>query len=214
MLHLIREKRLSSNQYVITILYLSLIIFGYAFPSRVEHMLYLSFVLVASLAAEPKYKVTKHIFIISTVISFILTIIFATDIYYKILLVSLSILVLIHSAFCIVGFLAKSEKITYNEILGLVNCYVIIGFIWAFVYVLLEGVRPGTFAYEQSRESLLDVFISYSFGTLTTFGIGDVTPKSELARRLSITEAMAGQFYFAVIVAYLLNRFVQNRPEA
>ena len=47
-------------------------------------------------------------------------------------------------------------------------------------------------------------FIYYSFVTLTTVGYGDITPVSPPARTLSWLEAMMGQFYIAVLVAFLV----------
>jgi hypothetical protein len=47
-------------------------------------------------------------------------------------------------------------------------------------------------------------FTYYSFATLTTLGMGDITPKSPLARTLSWLEAVLGQIYLAVLVARLI----------
>jgi hypothetical protein len=207
MMQLLKSTRASGNQHIALCLYLVLILFGELFPKTAEHFLYLSTVIVAALITESKYKATKHVFIVSVIIAFVVATMLTTDIYYKVALISLCIIVLVHSATSTIGFLGKSKTVSLNEILGLVNCYVIIGLTWALSYVLLEALRPESFSHEPSRESLLDVFISYSFATLTTSGVADVAPQTEFARRLSITESMAGQFYFALIVAYMLNKF-------
>jgi hypothetical protein len=61
---------------------------------------------------------------------------------------------------------------------------------------LAEALKlPGT------REPVL---IYYRFVTLTTVGYGDITPVSPPARTLTWLEAMMGQFYIAVLVAFLV----------
>jgi len=47
-------------------------------------------------------------------------------------------------------------------------------------------------------------FTYYSFATLATLGMGDITPRSSLARTLSWIEAVLGQIYLAVLVARLI----------
>jgi hypothetical protein len=46
----------------------------------------------------------------------------------------------------------------------------------------------------------------FSLTTITTAGFGDVTPASDPARALAMVEAIAGQFYIAVLVAELIGK--------
>jgi len=46
--------------------------------------------------------------------------------------------------------------------------------------------------------------VYYSFVTLTTVGYGDITPVTPLVRALTCLEAIAGQFYLAVLIARLV----------
>jgi hypothetical protein len=48
--------------------------------------------------------------------------------------------------------------------------------------------------------------------TLATLGYGDFVPKSEIARGLTIIEAVAGQLYLAVMVARLVSLYVTRPP--
>jgi hypothetical protein len=83
---------------------------------------------------------------------------------------------------------------------------------------MIDRFRPGSFQFGPSlsgsaHPANLDhpVLTYYSFITLTTVGYGDVTPVSAAARTLSWMEAIAGQFYVAVIVAGLVSLFVANK---
>jgi hypothetical protein len=46
----------------------------------------------------------------------------------------------------------------------------------------------------------------FSFVTLTTVGYGDITPAGDTARALAMIEAVAGQFYLAVLIAELVGK--------
>jgi hypothetical protein len=48
----------------------------------------------------------------------------------------------------------------------------------------------------------------FSFVMLTTVGYGDVTPGRDTVRSLAMVEAVAGQFYLAVLVADLVGKRV------
>jgi uncharacterized membrane protein len=48
-------------------------------------------------------------------------------------------------------------------------------------------------------------FAYYSFATLTTTGFGDVTPAVGVSRGISVLEAVAGQFFLAILIARLVS---------
>lgn len=47
-------------------------------------------------------------------------------------------------------------------------------------------------------------FIYYSFTALTSTGFGDITPTSVPSRAMCLLEAIAGQFFLAVLIARLV----------
>lgn len=48
-------------------------------------------------------------------------------------------------------------------------------------------------------------FLYYSFATLATLGMGDITPLDHLAKSLTAMEAMFGQLFVAIIIAKLVS---------
>ena len=54
-------------------------------------------------------------------------------------------------------------------------------------------------------------FVYLSYVTLTTVGFGDLTPKSDIARTLVITEALVGQIFLVTAVARVVSMFGQQR---
>lgn len=53
-------------------------------------------------------------------------------------------------------------------------------------------------------------FNYFSLVTLTTLGYGDITPQTAGAGALCQMEAITGQFYTAVVVAWLVGNFVRK----
>ena len=60
---------------------------------------------------------------------------------------------------------------------------------------------------------MLPAGIYFSFMTQTTVGYGDILPKSDLARGLSMVQAVAGQLYLAVMVARLVGLYMSGKKE-
>ena len=88
-----------------------------------------------------------------------------------------------------------------------------IGIIWALLYGLVEVLIEGSFS-----GNLLNVggsrfwdLIYFSFVTLTTLGYGDILPMNSYARTLAYIEAIAGQFYIAILVASLVGAHLSDR---
>jgi Ion channel len=90
------------------------------------------------------------------------------------------------------------------------SAYLLAGIFFGVFYWVLERTWPGSLAVPgedtQSNFSLA-VAIYYSFVTLTTLGYGDITPRSDVVRGLAIMEAVAGQFYLAVMIARLVSLY-------
>jgi len=199
------------NQLLVLCVYLLLLLFGCLLPREIERVSYLTVVLVAAFVAEPMYRFVRHTAFVLAIASFILAILFEKNLYSDIFLVVTCILILLYSVTSVIALLTRSGSITANEMLCLVNCYVLIGFLWAFVYVLLELIKPGSFGFANRGGLIFDAFIYHSFATITTLGYGGVMPQYDVAQRLCVIEAIGGQFYFAVVVAYLLNNLSHRR---
>jgi len=97
-------------------------------------------------------------------------------------------------------------SITSNDIVGAICIYMLLGMIWAILYLILAQIVPGAFN-GVPHAPWLDNFstaIYFSFVTITTLGYGDVSPAIPLARFLVIMEAIIGVFYMAILVASLI----------
>ncbi len=53
----------------------------------------------------------------------------------------------------------------------------------------------------------------YSFVTITTLGYGDLTPLKPMVRTLAYLEAILGQFYVAILVAWLVGMYLSSKNQ-
>ena len=99
-----------------------------------------------------------------------------------------------------------SGKISTNQIIGSICIFLLLGLIWAFIYLLLiEIFGPAFNGIEvQQWTDNFSTAIYYSYITLTTVGYGEISPNMPIARFFAFSEAICGQFYMAIIVASLV----------
>ncbi len=99
-----------------------------------------------------------------------------------------------------------SGAVDANRIVGAICIYLLMGLIWAMMYLFLAQAIPGAFhGIEQMiwYHNFADVAY-YSFVTLTTLGYGDISPVAPIAKFLVYMEAVVGVFYMAILVASLV----------
>lgn len=109
----------------------------------------------------------------------------------------------------------RARSIDINLIFCGLMVYLLSGILWAGFYFIENIVSPGSFhgvtsvAFENSTFS--DTYeqyfnlLYYSFATLATLGMGDITPLHHLAKSLTAMEAMFGQLFVAIIIAKLVS---------
>jgi len=111
----------------------------------------------------------------------------------------------------ILSAVVKAKEVTHQLIISAVNCYIILGMFYAHIYTILDWFHPESFALKVLERESASHFVYFSFVTLATLGYGDITPKTEFAQRLAISEAIMGQFFGWLVVAYLVSVYVGRR---
>ena len=108
-------------------------------------------------------------------------------------------------------FIYSHHEVTRDLIVGAAVVYFLMALMWTFVFVVVETLHPGSFNIPESQNmEATRHFLYYSFVTLTTLGYGDITPATGLARSLCILEAVIGQLYLVVQVAWLVGVHVSQ----
>ena len=101
---------------------------------------------------------------------------------------------------------AEAKTVDANRMVGAICIYLLMGLIWALMYLFIAQAIPGAFnGVEQLvwYDNFADVAY-YSYVTLTTLGYGDISPVAPIARFLVYMEALVGVFYMAILVASLI----------
>ncbi len=109
-----------------------------------------------------------------------------------------------------------SEKVTSSVLYATFCIYLILGLFFGSLYNLLYGLSPGAFSgvlLDNMQANSIHVFNYFSFVTLTTLGYGDITPQTAGAAAFCQMEAIVGQFFTAVVVAWLVGMFISDKRE-
>ncbi len=94
-----------------------------------------------------------------------------------------------------------------NKIIGSLSLYLLLGLIWAVIYLLILSMDPTAFSGVEAAnwQQSFSRVAYYSFVTLTTLGYGDILPTNHVAEFFVYLEAIIGVFYMAIIVSSLIS---------
>ena len=119
----------------------------------------------------------------------------------KILIVSITIVELFKEIF-------KTKIIDSHIISSAISIYVLVGIFWYLLFMFLLMIDPDSFDIRNFNPEMVSIdMIYFSFTTLTTLGYGDITPVSYTAKMWSITEAMMGVMFLAIMISRVVSLF-------
>ena len=119
----------------------------------------------------------------------------------KILIVSITIVELFRE-------ILKTKIIDSHIISSAISIYVLVGIFWYLLFMFLLLIDPDSFYIRNFNPEMVSIdMIYFSFTTLTTLGYGDITPVSYTAKMWSITEAMMGVMFLAVMISRVVSLF-------
>ena len=111
----------------------------------------------------------------------------------------------------ILSHIVRVKNVTEDVIFGAIVVYLLIGLMWSFMYSVAEYIHPGSFVMPEGPIKNSEFLFTYfSFVTLVTLGYGDITPLTAPVCSLSALEAIIGQIYLIVVVAWLVGMFVSQ----
>ena len=118
------------------------------------------------------------------------------------------------SLYAIARYVARQEAVNPDVIGAAIVFYLLMGVMWSIVFEALEYFEPGSFSMSDEYSANNKTrFIYYSFVTLTTLGYGDITPLTAKACSLSIIEALVGQLYLVIQIAWLVGMHISGTME-
>jgi Ion channel len=117
----------------------------------------------------------------------------------------------------VVNQIFAEGTITVYKIGGGVAAYILLGHLWASLYLTIYIIHPASFQQGgeliHSNEALKQLSY-FSFVTLTTIGYGDIIAVSSLARILAILEGLLGQLFPAIFIAKLVSLQIEHSKKS
>lgn len=104
-----------------------------------------------------------------------------------------------------------TPEVTVDIVRGGISVYLLIGFVWALLYGIVNTLDANAFSQPLVRVDSYLRTIHFSFTTPTTLGYGDIVPLSEVAQVLTNLEAIVGQMYSSIFIAILIGSYLSQR---
>ncbi len=102
-------------------------------------------------------------------------------------------------------------RVSMETLRGVICAYFMIGFAFAFAFVIIEYIHPGSFHMidelknlSSQRIQFFSQMVYFSFVTLLTIGFGDISAIANVSQTCTIIEGIFGQFYIAILVSRLV----------
>lgn len=130
---------------------------------------------------------------------------------------------ILYSIYCfgctaaVLAYVAENRQgVTMDSLLASVAAYIMLSISFSCLFSLLILFDPNSFkpliALNPAHPAQLYLtMIYFSLVTLTTVGYGAIAPHSSFAQMFSGVEALIGQLYLAILVAYLVGRTLSAR---
>jgi hypothetical protein len=137
----------------------------------------------------------------------------------KLLEITSEIIISVLIVVCVVmilRYVLTSHEVSVDTIFGAIVAYFLIAFTFSSIYQAVAVIEPAGFSMphnpDMPNRNVFNIEFNYfSFVTIASLGYGDIVPRLPVARILSILEAAIGQFYMAVVVAWLVSAHAGRR---
>lgn len=109
---------------------------------------------------------------------------------------------------CLLRYMLSDEVMTLDELFAAAGLYVLMAFVFAYLYALVEVFAPGSFfinpANNPDGATGWWELLYFSFTCLSSVGFGEITPVSDHARSLVMIQQMLGVLYIALVISRLV----------
>jgi hypothetical protein len=110
--------------------------------------------------------------------------------------------ILVWAAGAVLRDVIHESDVTFRTILGAVSVYLILGMLFALVYVAIDRLQSGDFFGHPPQTG---DYIFFSYTTLSTTGFGDLVPQGQPGRMIAGLEMLTGQIFVVTLVAALVS---------
>jgi hypothetical protein len=95
------------------------------------------------------------------------------------------------------------SRVTVRTVIGVLNVYLLIGLVFAFVFGLV-GSQSSVPFFQGDVTGQSSDYLYFSYSTLTAVGYGDLVAGVSAGRAIAILEALIGQLYLVTVVAVIV----------
>lgn len=116
--------------------------------------------------------------------------------------------------FITLGFFKKiirHKNVDLDLIYIVIASYILIAMMASILCWFVFYLYPGSYNVDANIGSPISDFIYYSIVTMSTLGYGDIVPLLPQSRALAILITLTGQFYMAILVAFLVGKFLNQK---
>jgi hypothetical protein len=115
-------------------------------------------------------------------------------------------------AFGLVRQVRAAGMINVQTMMGVLCAYLLMMSAFAYAYAVVGEVGSEPFFNQGEQWNQVSDYLYYSLITITTVGMGDLTPATQLGRSLTGAEALIGQIYMVTVVAVIVSNLGRPRP--
>ena len=120
-----------------------------------------------------------------------------------------TMMVIVITVLAILIRLLSHTEVSTSTVMGAFLGYALVGFAAAYLYIAVDAFSSEPFFAQGPQPQ--SAYVYFSLVTLTTVGFGDLTAGADLAQRLVVIEALAGQVFLVVLVARLVSLWAPPR---
>ena len=95
-------------------------------------------------------------------------------------------------------------SITTHTMLGVLCIYLLMCLAFASAFGVITAISGDTFFTQGQDFDTTNNYLYYSITTITTLGMGDLSPATNLGRSLTAAEGLIGQIYLVTVVAVIV----------
>jgi glucan phosphoethanolaminetransferase (alkaline phosphatase superfamily) len=106
--------------------------------------------------------------------------------------------------FGLIRQIKDNKKVTVHTMMAVLCIYLLMGLAFAAAFSLTQAATGDPFFRSGQGSDSLANYLYFSITTITTAGLGDFSPSTNLGRSLTGAEALIGQIYLVTVVAVIV----------
>ena len=119
-----------------------------------------------------------------------------------------------YAAGSLIRYMLQDWHVAVDELFAAGATFTLLAWAFAYLFVVLQGVQPGSFGYGPGASVRSWTELLYcSVAVLSSVGLSDIMPVTPMARALVMLESFAGIMYIALVVSRLITLTGNRRAE-